>query len=185
VDYGLGLARNQTLRGLIEDPFQQAREGFTKTGEATRVFREFSCRTVSKTWSRWRRVVAKAEYISGKENPRFIVTSLAPEVWEGRLLYERLYCARGEMENRIKDQMSLFAHRLSTESFCGNRLRLFWLSVKRRIENWRKREIPPCGRGFSRHKGSIDPIGVVAGWRFLRTTPLVHRLDGPVRLSLG
>lgn len=103
VDYVPGLARNQTLRGLIEDPLQQAREGFTKTGEATRVFREFSYRTVSKTWSRWRRVVAKAEYISGKENPRFIVTSLAPEVYEGRLLYERLYCARGEMENRIKD----------------------------------------------------------------------------------
>lgn len=125
VDYVLGLARNQTLRGLIEDPLQQAREGFTKTGEATRVFREFSYRTVSKTWSRWRRVVAKAEYISGKENPRFIVTSLAPEVYEGRLLYERLYCARGEMENRIKDQMSLFAHRLSTESFRGNQLRLY------------------------------------------------------------
>ena len=89
------------------------------------MFREFSYRTVSKTWSRWRRVVAKAEYISGKENPRFIVTSLVPEEYEGGMLYERLYCARGEMENRIKDQMSLFADRLSTESFRGNQLRLY------------------------------------------------------------
>jgi len=125
VDYVLGLARNQTLRGLIEQPLLQAREGFAKTGEPTRVFREFSYRTVSKTWSRWRRVVAKAEHIAGKENPRFIVTSLAPEQHSAQALYERLYCARGEMENRIKDQMMLFADRMSTESFRGNQLRLY------------------------------------------------------------
>jgi hypothetical protein len=125
VDYVLGLARNKKLRGLIEEPMQQAREGFARTGEATRVFHEFSYRTVSKTWSRQRRVVAKAEYIAGKENPRFIVTSLGPEQHEGCALYERLYCARGEMENRIKDQMSLFADRMSTESFRGNQLRLY------------------------------------------------------------
>lgn len=95
------------------------------TGEATRMFRDFSYRTVSRTWSRWRRVVAKAEYISGKENPRSIVTSLAPGAYKGRRLYERLYCARGEMENRIKDQMSLFADRSSTESFRWNQLGLY------------------------------------------------------------
>ena len=125
VDYVLGLARNKTLRGQIEEPMRRAREGYNKTGEATRVFSQFSYRTVSKTWSRWRRVVAKAEYITGKENPRFIVTSLEPEAYQARELYERLYCARGEMENRIKDQMSLFADRMSTESFRGNQLRLY------------------------------------------------------------
>jgi len=125
VDYVLGLARNKTLRGQIEEPMRRAREGYNKTGKATRVFSQFSYRTVSKTWSRWRRVVAKAEYITGKENPRFIVTSLEPEAYRARELYERLYCARGEMENRIKDQMSLFADRMSTESFRGNPLRLY------------------------------------------------------------
>ena len=125
VDYVLGLARNKALRDLIEEPMRQAREGFAKTGEATRIFSQFSYRTVSRTWSRWRRVVAKAEYIAGKENPRFIVTSLDSEHYQSRTLYERLYCARGEMENRIKDQMSLFADRMSTESFRGNQLRLY------------------------------------------------------------
>lgn len=125
VDFVLGLARNPALRRLLEEPMRQAREGFARTGEATRVFHEFSYRTVSKTWSRERRVVGKAEYIAGKENPRFIVTSLSQEQYEGRALYEDLYCARGEMENRIKDQMTLFADRLSTESFRGNQLRLY------------------------------------------------------------
>lgn len=125
VDYVLGMARNKTLRALIEEPMKQAREGFGKTGEATRMFSEFSYRTVSKSWSRHRRVVAKAEYIAGKENPRFIVTSLEPERHEGRALYERLCCARGEIENRIKDQMALFADRMSTESFRGNQLWLY------------------------------------------------------------
>jgi len=124
VDYVLGLGRNKTLRGLIEEPMRRAREGYSKTGEATRVFSEFSSRTVSKRWSRWRRVVARAEYITDKENARFIVTSLAPERYQAQELYERLYCARGEMENRIKDQKSLFADRMSTESFRGNQLRL-------------------------------------------------------------
>ena len=72
-----------------------------------------------------RRVVAKAEYIAGKENPRFIVTSLGPESHEGSALYELLCCARGEIKNRIKDQMTLFADRMSTESFRGNQLQLY------------------------------------------------------------
>ncbi len=125
VDYVLGLARNKTLGGLIDRPLEQARAAFKDTGHAARVFVEFSYKTVSKTWSQWRRVVAKAEHIEGKDNPRFIVTSLEPEAWSGRTLYEQLYCARGEMENRIKDQMSLFADRMSTESFRGNQLRLY------------------------------------------------------------
>ena len=125
VDYVLGMARNKTLLELILDPLEQARTGFAATGKATRVFTEFSYRTRSKSWSCWRRVVAKAEHIKDKDNPRFIVTTLSPEEHERQSLYEKLYCARGEMENRIKDQMSLFADRMSTESFRGNQLRLY------------------------------------------------------------
>jgi len=126
VDYVLGLARNPVLRQLIDFPLAQARAGFAVTGQAARLFTEFSYRTVSKTWSRGRRVVAKAEHIAGKDNPRFIVTSLPPETHDRQGLYEKLYCARGEMENRIKDQMSLFADRMSTESFRSNQLRLYF-----------------------------------------------------------
>ncbi len=125
VDYVLGLARNKTLGKLIEGQLEQARAGFKDTGKATRAFSEFSYKTVSKTWSRWRRVVAKAECIVGKDNPRFIVTSLEPEEHSRQDLYEKLYCGRGEMENRIKDQLSLFADRMSTESFRGNQLRWY------------------------------------------------------------
>lgn len=125
VDYVFGLARNRVLSKFIEKPLEQARESFAATGKSARVFTEFSYRTVSKSWSGWRRVVAKAEHIEGKDNPRFIVTSLTPEEYERQALYEKLYCARGEMENRIKDQMSLFADRMSTESFRGNQLRLY------------------------------------------------------------
>lgn len=125
VDYVFGLARNKALRRLIDEPMQQAGQLLRETGKPGRVFAEFQYRTVSKTWSRERRVVAKAEQIEGKENPRFLVTSLGQERWDAQSLYEKLYCARGEMENRIKDQMSLFAGRMSTESFRGNQLRLY------------------------------------------------------------
>ena len=69
--------------------------------------------------------MAKAEHIDGKENPRFVVTSLSGDSWEGRRLYEELYCARGDMENRIKEQFSLFADRVSTETMRANQLRLY------------------------------------------------------------
>jgi hypothetical protein len=88
------------------------------------VFTEFGYRT-HKSWSRSRRVVAKAEQIEGKQNPRYVVTSLNPEEWRPRELYEQLYCARGEMENRIKEQMSLFAGRMSAETMRANQLRLY------------------------------------------------------------
>jgi hypothetical protein len=121
-----GLARNKALRRLIDEPMDQARQLLLGTGKPARVFTEFEYRTVSKTWSRARRVVAKSEQIDGKENPRFLVTSLSGEQWDARSLYEKLYCARGEMENRIKDQLALFAGRMSTESFRGNPLRLYF-----------------------------------------------------------
>src|SRR5213596_574761 len=89
---------------------------------------EFSYCT-RKSWSRTRRVVAKAEYLEKGENPRLVVTSLPAESWEAAALYEKTYCARGEMENRIKEQLSLFADRLSTEALRSNQLRLYFSSL--------------------------------------------------------
>ena len=91
---------------------------------AARVFTEFAYQT-RKIWARERRVVAKAEYLDKGENPRFVVSSLTADEWSDQDLYEKIYCARGEMENRIKGQMCLFAYRLSTEEMKGNQLRLY------------------------------------------------------------
>ena len=128
VDYVFGFARNQRLRRKIAKEMQQAKKEQQRTGEPARVFTEFFYQT-RKTWSRNRRVVAKAEQIPGKENPRYVVTSLARPAWPTRELYEQLYCARGEMENRIKEQLSLFSDRMSTESLRSNQLRLYFSSL--------------------------------------------------------
>jgi len=124
VGYVLGLARNKRLQKIVGAHMQQARVLHQSTGKAARVFTEFDYRT-NKSWSRSRRVVAKAEYLDKGENPRFIVTSLTAEEWAAQQLYEKFYCARGEMENRIKEQMCLFADRLSTDEMKGNQLRLY------------------------------------------------------------
>jgi hypothetical protein len=128
VDYLFGLARNQRLGKIIGAEMQQARALHQTTGQPARVFAEFSYRT-RKSWSRARRVVAKAEYLGKGENPRFVVTSLPPEQWAAQDLYEKFYCARGEMENRIKEQMCLFADRLSTDEMKGNQLRLYFSAL--------------------------------------------------------
>jgi hypothetical protein len=128
VDYVFGLARNARLQRKIAPQFGEAKQQHHRTGKAARVFTEFSYRT-RKSWSRWRRVVAKAEYLEKGENPRFVVTSLPAESWEAAALYEKTYCARGEMENRIKEQLSLFADRMSTESLRANQLRLYFSSL--------------------------------------------------------
>ena len=128
VDYVLGLARNERLRTLIEEAMQQAAAKQKQTGQAAREFTEFQYQT-RKSWSRARRVVAKAEQLEGKENPRYLVTSLGAARWEAQPLYEELYCQRGEMENRIKEQLSLFADRMSTETMRANQLRLYLSSL--------------------------------------------------------
>jgi hypothetical protein len=127
VDYLFGLARNKRLVKIIGAQMQQARMEHQSSGKAARVFAEFDYRT-HKTWTRARRVVAKAEYLDKGENPRFVVTSLTAEK-EPQELYEKLYCARGEMENRIKEQMCLFADRLSTDEMKGNQLRLYFSAL--------------------------------------------------------
>jgi hypothetical protein len=128
VDYVFGLARNQRLAKIIGREMRQARLQHQTTGKAARVFAEFSYQT-HKSWSCARRVVAKAEYLDKGENPRFIVTSLTAQTWPAQDLYEKFYCARGEMENRIKEQMCLFADRLSTDEMRGNQLRLYFSAL--------------------------------------------------------
>ena len=126
--YVLGLARNPRLRALIDAPMEEAKALHQSTGEAARVFSGFQYSTL-KSWSCERRVVAKAEYLDKGENPRFVVTSLDPEQWPAQALYEKFYCARGEMENRIKEQMCLFADRLSTKQMHSNQLRLYFSAL--------------------------------------------------------
>ncbi len=127
VDYILGLARNPRLVRSIKQQLKKAKKNFWKTQQSARYFRDFRYRTL-KSWSRKRRVVGKAEQLSKGENPRFVVTSLSKSDFDARSLYEDLYCARGDMENRIKEQqLGLFADRTSSSVFSANQLRL-WLS---------------------------------------------------------
>jgi hypothetical protein len=127
VDYIFGLARNSRLVRRIRKQLNKAKKRHWRTGTATRYYRDFRYRTL-KSWSRSRRVVGKAEQLSKGENPRFVVTSLSREDFDAQALYEDLYCARGDMENRIKEQqLGLFADRTSSSWFSANQLRL-WLS---------------------------------------------------------
>ena len=128
VDYVLGLAKNERLKAEIAGELEQARQQSAETGKAARVFKEFQYQT-RESWSRARRVVAKAEHLEKGSNPRFVVTSLGPERWEARELYEDLYCQRGEMENRIKEQLVLFADRTSTAYLRSNQIRLYFSSM--------------------------------------------------------
>ncbi len=128
VDYVLGLGKNERLKKEIAAELEEVAKEYARTGKAVRVFKEFAYQTL-KSWTRARRVVAKAEHLEKGSNPRFVVTSLLAESWEGRRLYEELYCARGEMENRIKEQLMLFADRTSTAFLRSNQTRLYFSSV--------------------------------------------------------
>jgi hypothetical protein len=125
VEFVFGFARNARLRTVVSDALTEAAQQWERTQKPARVFRDFLYETVSGSWSRPRRVVAKAEHIDGKENPRYIVTSLKADPWPAQKLYEELYCARGNMENRIKEQFTLFADRVSAETIRANQLRLY------------------------------------------------------------
>jgi hypothetical protein len=126
VHYVFGLAKNKRLLKIIGRPLHEAKLQFEEKQKAARVFSEFSYQT-RKTWKRERRVVAKAEHLEKGANPRFVVTSLSAEQFAAQALYEEFYCARGEMENRIKEQqLALFADRTSTELMRSNQLRLYF-----------------------------------------------------------
>ena len=127
VHYLVGLAKNARLLQKIGPELVQAKERHDATNQAARVFTQFRYRT-QKSWTRERRVIAKAEWLDKGANPRFLVTNLPEAYAEPQALYERIYCARGEMENRIKEQqLDLFADRTSTGTLRANQLRL-WLA---------------------------------------------------------
>jgi len=128
IGYLLGLARNARLERTLGKAMHLARCAFERTRTTARCFRDFRYRT-RKSWSRSRRVVGKAEYLSKGANPRFVVTNLSAHRAGARRLYEQLYCARGEMENRIKEQqLGLFADRTSAATLRANQLRLYFAS---------------------------------------------------------
>ena len=128
VDYLFGLARNARLVRALGCELYAARMVHGRTGKAARRYRDFDYRT-RKSWRRARRVVGKAEHLSKGANPRFVVTSLARRKASAKRLYEKLYCARGDMENRIKEQqLDLFADRTSAHEMRANQLRLYFSS---------------------------------------------------------
>ena len=127
VDYVFGLARNERLAAEIVAEMAAARDEAERRGKPARRFKDFRWSTLD-SWSRMRRVIGKAEWTRGEANPRFVVTSLTPAEIDARRLYEGIYCARGEMENRLKEcQLDLFADRTSAATMAANQLRL-WFS---------------------------------------------------------
>jgi len=129
VDYLFGLARNARLVAMIEEELAAARAAAEQTGRPARRFKDFQWSTLD-SWSQERRVVAKAEWTQGEANPRFVVTSLKQAEAGARQLYEDIYCARGDMENRIKEcQLDLYADRTSAQTMRANQLRLWFASM--------------------------------------------------------
>ena len=128
VQYVFGLAKNDRLIS-DETELDRAEAESRRTGKPARRFKDFRWSTV-KSWSCERRVVAKAEWTRGEANPRFVVTSLKRSECKARYLYEKVYCARGDMENRIKEcQLDLYADRTSTATMQANQLRLWFASM--------------------------------------------------------
>src|SRR6516165_6738999 len=129
VDFLFGLAKNARLTAAIAAELAAARQHSEQTGKPARRFKDFTWSTLD-SWSRTRRVIGKAEWTGGEANPRFIVTSLARSEHEARHLYEKVYCARGDMENRIKEcQLDLFADRTSATTMRANQLRLWFAAM--------------------------------------------------------
>jgi hypothetical protein len=129
VDYVFGLAGNKRLDAALVPELIRATVESIRTGKAARCFKDFSYRTLD-SWSRERRVIGKAEVTGGEANPRFVVTTLKPTEAKPRHLYEKIYCARGDMENRIKEcQLDLFADRTSAATMQANQLRLWFASM--------------------------------------------------------
>ena len=127
VKYVLGLAGNSRLHKRIARESRKAKLKSKRTGKPSRVYADFEYRTRD-SWSAKRRVIGKAEWTQGEANPRFIVTNVDPAFGAAQFMYERIYCQRGEMENRIKEcQSDLFADRTPTPTMRANQLRL-WLA---------------------------------------------------------
>jgi len=129
IGYLFGLPKNLRLTAAIAAELEAARRHSEQTGKPARRFKDFAWSTLD-SWSRSRRVIGKAEWTGGEANPRFVVTSLARIQHEARHLYEKVYCARGDMENRIKEcQLDLFADRTSASTMRANQLRLWFAAM--------------------------------------------------------
>jgi hypothetical protein len=129
VHFLFGLAKNKRLIGKISTEMARAEAKSRRTGKPARCFKDFRWTTLD-SWSRERRVVGKAEFTAGEANPRFVVTSLKRSECKAKYLYEKVYCARGDMENRIKEcQLDLYADRTSTATMRANQLRLWFASM--------------------------------------------------------
>lgn len=127
VDFIFGIARNNRLENEIEDELTRAEEEYKKTGKPVRIFKEFEYQPLKQTWGKKRRIIAKAEFLRKGPNPRFIVTSLTGKA---KALYENVYCLRGDMENRIKEQqLYMFADRTSAQSMRANQIRLWFSTI--------------------------------------------------------
>ncbi len=178
VQYVLGLARNKRLVRAIGEELERMREAAQRTGEKARCFRDLRYRT-KKSWSRERRVVAKAEQLGDKANPRFVVTSLDAASYPAQDLYETLYCARGDMENRIKEQqLGMFADRTSTATMRGNQLRLWIASLAYTLAQALRR----IGlRGTSLARAQMSTIRV----RLLKLSGLVKISVRRIRVALS
>ena len=178
VGYVLGLARNRRLVRAIGRELEQVREEAERTGEKARRFRDLRYRT-KKSWSRERRVVAKAEQLGDKANPRFVVTSLDAISYPAQGLYETLYCARGDMENRIKEQqLGMFADRTSTATMRGNQLRLWIASLAYSLAQALRR-IGLAGTALA--KAQVDTIRL----RLLKLSGVVKISVRRIRVSLS
>jgi hypothetical protein len=129
VDFIFGLAKNDRLKEMVKDELAAVKLEAETTGKPARCFKELRYKTLD-SWTRERRVVAKAEQLGDKSNPRFVVSSFSMKRYDARELYEDVYCARGDMENRIKEQqLDLFADRTSAHTMRANQLRLWFASV--------------------------------------------------------
>jgi len=169
VDYVLGLAKNVRLQRILGRELHEVKLQFEAAGRPSRMFKEFTYRT-RKSWSRERRVVGKAEHLSKGSNPRFVVTSLSAEAFEARALYEDLYCARGEMENRIKEQqLCLFADRTSCATMRANQLRL-WLSSVAYTLLATLREFGLCGTEMAQARCDTIRLKLFKLGALIRTT---------------
>lgn len=128
VDFLLGLDRNNRLEQEVAEDLALAKALYQCSNKAYRVYKDF-CYKTQKRWRWYRRVVGKAAHLGKGPNPRFVVTSLTAGGYDARELYEKMYCARGEMENRIKEkQLMLFADRTSTQKIFSNQIRLYFFS---------------------------------------------------------
>ena len=169
MDYVIGVAKNSRLVGKIGWELADAQAEAVRHGRPARRYTEFLYATRT-SWSRRRRLVAKAEHLPGKANPRFVVTSLPTGTFSARTVYERVYCPRGDMENTIKEQqLDLFSDRTSASRFDANQLRLLFsafASILYRCPQTHARGHPP-------------------GPRHCRNTPAQAPQDRRPRLGLG